>query len=238
MRRSNALVWCSTDSCLRKNRCYNARLRWALCAARTIGGDYYDFLDMGPGEIGFVLADVSGKGIPAALLMASLQGSLHSQCGACQKSLPQLLASLNLHFYKHTSRARYATFFFGHYSDATRTLCYANCGHNPPILLRDGGEVERLEATATVLGLFSDWECSTASVQLEKGDVLGIYTDGISETRGNAGEEFGEARILESLRSNRDLEAEDIVRKIENAVEQFKLGEQKDDLTLVIARAR
>jgi serine phosphatase RsbU (regulator of sigma subunit) len=73
---------------------------------------------------------------------------------------------------------------------------------------------------------------------LEKGDVLGIYTDGISETRGNAGEEFGEARILESLRRNRDLEAEDIVRKIENAVEQFKLGEQKDDLTLVIARAR
>lgn len=207
-------------------------------AARTIGGDYYDFLDMGPGEIGFVLADVSGKGIPAALLMASLQGSLHSLCGASRKSLPELLASLNLHFYKHTSRARYATFFFGHYSDATRTLCYANCGHNPPILLRDGGEVERLEATATVLGLFSDWECSTASVQLEKGDVLGIYTDGISETRGNAGEEFGEARILESLRSNRDLEAEDIVRKIENAVEQFKLGEQKDDLTLVIARAR
>ena len=206
--------------------------------ARTIGGDYYDFLDMGPGEVGFALADVSGKGIPAALLMASLQGSLHSLCGASQKSLPELLASLNLHFYKHTSRSRYATFFFGHYSDATRTLCYVNCGHNPPLLLRDGGEVERLEATATVLGLFSDWQCSTASVQLEKGDVLGIYTDGISETRGSAGQEFGEERILESLRSNRDLEAADIVRKIENAVEQFKVGEQKDDLTLVIARAR
>jgi CheY-like chemotaxis protein len=206
--------------------------------ARTIGGDYYDFLDMGPGEVGFALADVSGKGIPAALLMASLQGSLHSLCRAAPKSLPQLLASVNLHFYKHTSQARYATFFFGHYRDATRTLCYANCGHNPPILLRNGGAVERLAATATVLGLFSDWECSTASIQLEKGDVLGVYTDGISETTGSAGEEFGEARILESLRSNRDLEAADIVRNIENAVEQFRLGEQKDDLTLVIARAR
>ncbi|MGB7846448.1 MAG: SpoIIE family protein phosphatase [Candidatus Acidiferrum sp.] len=206
--------------------------------ARMIGGDYYDFLDMGPGEVGFALADVSGKGIPAALLMASLQGSLHSLYGAVSRNLPQLLTSVNLHFYKHTSQARYATFFFGHYSDATQTLRYINCGHNPPILLRKGGAVERLIATAMVLGLFPDWECSTASVQLETGDVLSIYTDGITETLGCTGEEFGEARLLALLRNSRNLEAVDIVRNIENAVEQFRRGEQKDDLTLVIARAR
>ena len=164
--------------------------------ALTLGGDYYDFLDMGPGVVGFVLADVSGKGIAAALLMASLQGSLHSQYSTGSKDIPQLLASVNRHFYKHTAKDRYATLFFGRYSDATRTLHYVNCGHNPPVLLRKGGAVERLDATATVLGLFSDWNCSVAEARLETGDVLSLYTDGITETTGHSGEEFGEARLL------------------------------------------
>ncbi len=206
--------------------------------ARVVGGDYYDFLDMGPGELGFVLADVAGKGIAAALLMANLQGCLHSENGTGSKDLPQLLASVNRHFYNHTPRDRYATFFLGRYSDATRTLHYVNCGHNPPLLLRKGGAVERLTATATVLGLFWDWECSVAEAQLESGDVLSIYSDGITETTGQSGEEFGETRLLETLRKNRDLEAACILQNMENAAEQFRLGEQEDDLTLVIARAR
>jgi len=210
--------------------------------ARVIGGDYYDFLDMGPGEVGFVLADVAGKGIAAALLMASLQGSLHSQYNSQHsigsKDISQLLASVNSHFYKHTAEDRYATLFFGRYNDATRTLHYVNCGHNPPILLRKGGAVERLSATATVLGLFSDWECSVAEARLETGDVLSLYTDGITETTGESGEEFGEVRLLETLRKNRELEASYILRNVENAAQQFRLGEQEDDLTLVIARAR
>ena len=210
--------------------------------ARMIGGDYYDFLDMGPGEVGFVLADVAGKGIAAALLMASLQGSLYSQYSrqhsTGSQDIPQLLASVNRHFYRHTANDRYATLFFGRYSNATRTLHYVNCGHNPPILLRKGGAVERLSATATVLGLFSDWECSVAEARLETGDVLSLYTDGITETTGHNGEEFGEARLLETLRKNRDLEASYILRNVENAAKQFRLGEQEDDLTLVIARAR
>ena len=206
--------------------------------ARTVGGDYYDFLHMGPGEVGFVLADVAGKGIAAALLMANLQGSLHSQYGTGSTDLPQLLASVNRHFYKHTPKDRYATLFWGQYSDATRMLHYVNCGHNPPILLRKRGAVERLNATATVLGLFWDWECSVAEAQLETGDVLTIYTDGITETTGHGGEEFGETRLLETLRKNRDLEAACILQNMENAAEQFRLGEQEDDLTLVIARAR
>ena len=206
--------------------------------ARMVGGDYYDFLDLGPGEVGFVLADVSGKGVAAALLMASLQGCLHSQCGTGSKDLPRILTSLNLHFYRHSARERYVTLFFGRYSDATRTLHYANCGHNPPVLLRKGGAVERLNATATVLGLFSDWECSIAEARFDTGDVLSIYTDGITETTGHSGEEFGEARLLEALQKSRDLEARYILRNVENAAEQFRVGEQADDLTLVIARAR
>jgi serine phosphatase RsbU (regulator of sigma subunit) len=210
--------------------------------ARVIGGDYYDFLDMGPGEVGFVLADVAGKGIAAALLMASLEGSLHSQYNSQHstgsKDISQLLASVNSHFYKHTAEDRYATLFFGRYNDATRTLHYVNCGHNPPILLRKGGAVERLSATATVLGLFSDWECSVAEARLETGDVLSLYTDGITETTGHRGEEFGEARVLDTLRRSQNLQAADILQNVETAAQAFRLGEQEDDLTLVIARSR
>ena len=210
--------------------------------ARTIGGDYYDFLDMGPGEVGFVLADVAGKGIAAALLMASLQGTLHSQHNSQHSDgsldISQLLASVNRNFYNHTAEDRYATLFFGLYHDATRTMHYVNCGHNPPILLRKGGEVERLGATATVLGLFSDWSCSVAEARLETGDVLTLYTDGITETTGHGGEEFGEARVLNTLRKSRDLEAAEILQEVEIAAQTFRLGEQEDDLTLVIARAR
>lgn len=210
--------------------------------ARVIGGDYYDFLDMGPGEVGFVLADVAGKGIAAALLMASLEGSLHSQYSsqhrAGSEDIPQLLTSVNRHFYKHTAKDRYATLFLGRYSDATRTLHYVNCGHNPPVLLRQGGAVERLDATATVLGLFSDWDCSVAETRLEAGDVLSIYSDGITETTGHGGEEFSEARLLDTLRKSRNLEAAGILQNVENAAQAFRLGEQEDDLTLVIARAR
>lgn len=206
--------------------------------ARTIGGDYYDFLDMGPGEVGLVLADVCGKGIAAALLMANLQGSLHSEHGAGSKDLPELLISVNRHFYKHTSKDRYAAFFFGQYSDATRRLRYVNCGQCPPLLLRKTGVVETLNPTTTVLGLFWDWDCSIAEVQLEPGDVLCMYTDGITETTGQSGEEFGEARLLEELRKNRELEAADILQKLESAAEQFRCGEQEDDLTLVVARVR
>src|ERR1022692_410084 len=95
--------------------------------------------------------------------------------------------------------------FLGHYTDATRTLRYANCGHNPPLLLRKGGVVERLAATATVLGLFSDWECSTASIQLQPEDVLCMYTDGITETTGSAEKQFGEAGLLASMRNTQGL---------------------------------
>jgi len=206
--------------------------------ASMLGGDYYDFLDLGPGEVGFVLADVSGKGIPAALLMASLQGSLQSQFGKVSDDLPNMLASLNLHLHKHTASQRYATLFFGRYCDANRTLLYVNCGHNPPLLLRKGGAVQRLNATATVLGLFSDWVCSVATVQLETGDVLSMYTDGITETTGHEGEDFGEARLLETLHKYQDLEPAQILQNVEDAVDQFRSGEQEDDLTLVIARAR
>ncbi len=169
--------------------------------------------------------------------MASLQGSLHSQYSGSSKDISQLLISVNRHFYNHTAKDRYATLFFGRYSDATRTLHYVNCGHNPPVLLRRGGAVERLDATATVLGLFLEWDCSVAEIRLETGDILCLYTDGITETTGYNGEEFGEARLVDTLRKNADYEASHILRNLQTAAEQFRMGEPEDDMTLLIARA-
>jgi Stage II sporulation protein E (SpoIIE) len=204
---------------------------------RGIGGDYYDFFDLGPKEVGFVLADISGKGVAAALLMANLQANLRSDRGASQWDLRRVLESANRHFYEHTDGNRYATVFFGCYNDATRKLSYVNCGHNAPLLLREATSVERLEATATVLGLFPDWVCSVAEVQLAPGDVLGIYSDGITEATNEREEEFGEARLLEILRSSRHLRASEIVRNAELLVKQFSRREQADDLTLLVTKA-
>jgi stage II sporulation SpoE-like protein len=205
--------------------------------ARTVGGDYYDFLDMGPGRVGFVLADVSGKGVAAALVMANLQGSIHN-AGSNLRDLPKLLASVNDHLYKYTDPEHYATLFFGCYDDDARSLAYVNCGHSPPLLLRGSGSVERLAPTATVLGLFGHWECSLAETRIQAGDVLSIFTDGITETTGSGPEEFGEGRLLKIMRDSKDLEAAAILRQVEQAVEQFRASEfLQDDLTLVVARA-
>ena len=207
--------------------------------ARTVGGDYYDFLDLGPGKVGFVLADVAGKGVAAALLMANLQGSLHNHAGIDCRDLPVLLAAVNDHLFRHTEADRYATLFFGCYDDEARSLSYVNCGHSAPLPLRSGGEVERLAATATVLGLFGQWECSVVEARVEPGDVLSIFTDGITETTGANGEEFGEDRLLRVLRQAMELEAVAILSQVEQAVEQFRsTGYLQDDLTLVVARAR
>src|SRR5579864_251884 len=206
--------------------------------ARTVGGDYYDFIDMGPGRVGLVLADVAGKGVAAALLMANLQGSIHV-AGSGHRNLPGLLSSVNDHLYKYTDPDRYATLFYGCYDDETRILSYVNCGHSPPLLLRGCGTVERLVPTATVLGLFGHWECSLAEIRLQAGDVLSIFTDGITETTGTNAEEFGESRLLEVLKRSRHLEAAAILRNVEQAAEQFSESDHlQDDFTLVVARAR
>lgn len=170
--------------------------------ARQVGGDYYDFLSLGAGRMGIVLADIAGKGIPGALLMANLQADIRSQCAIASQNLAQFLKSVNQSFYESTDEGSYATLFFGDYQDATRRLQFANCGHNPPFLVRANGAAERLGVTATVLGLFEKWESCICEVQMAAGDVLVIYTDGITEANNSAGEEFGEARLLETIRAS------------------------------------
>ena len=206
--------------------------------ARVVGGDYYDFLDLGAGRLGIVLADISGKGIAAALLMANLQANLRSRFMVALEDPHQLLQSVNQLFVENTPEDSYATLFYADYDDANHCLRYANCGHNPPLLLRANGDVERLEATATVLGLFTNWNCTVKKVSVGPGDVLVIYTDGVTEAPDQAGEEFGELRLVDIVRAHQQLPVKDMLSVILNEVQHFSGASLADDLTLVIARAQ
>jgi serine phosphatase RsbU (regulator of sigma subunit) len=147
-----------------------------------------------------------------------------------------LLRSVNRLFYKNTETSHYATIFFAIYDDGTRRLRYVNCGHNPPILARANGDLERLTATATVLGLFEEWDCTVAECELGSGDVLAIYTDGISEAGPNEEEEFGEERLIATVRKHQQQSAGEILDSILSDVQQASRGRQADDMTLIVAR--
>jgi phosphoserine phosphatase RsbU/P len=141
-------------------------------------------------------------------------------------------------FYENTPDDRYATLFLAVYDDSSRQLEYANCGHNPPLLLRATGKVERLEPTATVIGLSAKWECLTKTITLQPKDVLVIYTDGVTEANDARGNEFGEERLEAVARRNFNASPSEMLAAIQKAVQKFSVGEQVDDLTLVVARAR
>jgi serine phosphatase RsbU (regulator of sigma subunit)/predicted enzyme related to lactoylglutathione lyase len=206
--------------------------------ARHVGGDYYDFLDLGRGRVALVIADISGKGIAAALLMANLQANVRSQSAIALDEPHRLLRTVNQVFYENTAEISYATLFFAEYDDKSRVLRYANCGHLSAILLRADHEVEYLASTATVVGLFKDLECPTRQVQLHPGDVLALYTDGITESFNQAGEEFGESRLVAALRKARNLSSQDLLASVIEEVQRFGREEQHDDITLIVAKCK
>jgi serine phosphatase RsbU (regulator of sigma subunit)/predicted enzyme related to lactoylglutathione lyase len=210
-----------------------------LCIqARQVGGDYYDFLDLGGGRLGLVIGDTSGKGIGAALLMANLQANLRSQSAIAWDEPGQFLRSVNQLFYENTTDNAYATLFFAEYEDETRRFRYANCGHYPALLFRRGAGLECLDSTSTVLGLFPEWDCSLEERQLFPGDLLVLYTDGITESFNEVEQEFGEARLIEILESNRELSCDHLQRLIVDEVQKFSPHEQQDDITLIVAQCR
>jgi serine phosphatase RsbU (regulator of sigma subunit)/predicted enzyme related to lactoylglutathione lyase len=222
--------------------------------ARQVGGDYYDFLDLGSLQrldrgarrelpaaawhLAFVLADVSGKGIAGALLMANLQANLRSRYALALDDLPQLLCSVNALFLENTPDSSFATLFFAVYDDHSRELEYANCGHTTGLLFRADSSIERLVSTSTVVGLFSDWECVTQRVTLRQGDILALYTDGVIESFDGSGNEFGEHRLVEALRRHTDLPSCALANAVVNEVRRFSPHEQHDDITLIIAKSQ
>jgi len=208
----------------------------ACIPARAVGGDYYDFLSLSPDRLGFVIADVAGKGIAAALLMANLQANLRSQFALALEQPQRLLQKVNRLFCDNTPDGAFATLFFADYDDSSGFLRYINCGHLCALLLRRDNSIDRLESTSTVLGLFKTWECAIGESRLHPGDLLALYTDGVTESTDHAEEEFGEARLIDSLRRHRHHPPQSLLTSVVADVRAFTPHEQHDDITLIIAK--
>jgi serine phosphatase RsbU (regulator of sigma subunit)/predicted enzyme related to lactoylglutathione lyase len=210
-----------------------------LCIqAREVGGDYYDFLTLREDRLGLIIGDTSGKGIGAALLMANLQANIRSQSAMALDHPQRFLQSVNQLFYANTTSAAYATLFLAEYDDCKRNLRYVNCGHYSPVLVRADNTLERLASTSTVLGLFEEWTCDVEERQLRTGDVMALYTDGVTEAFNDADEEFGEERLIEVLRQNREQSSEAIIAATVDEVRRFSPSEQHDDITLIVAKCK
>jgi len=206
-----------------------------------VGGDYYDFLALPDGKLGLALGDVSGKGIAAALTMASLQASLRADAMRAGNDLAYLIARVNQMVYDASTEDRYATLFYAQFDPTTRRLTYVNAGHCPPILFRNavsGRIVERLDkAGGTVVGLLPDCAYEQANLSLTPGDLLVIYTDGFSEAMNPQLEEWSEKRLIEAIASCDGFTAKETITRIMQTADAFAAGaQQSDDMTLVILR--
>jgi serine phosphatase RsbU (regulator of sigma subunit) len=207
--------------------------------ARGIAGDYYDFLTLDGGNAGIAVADVAGKGLPAALLMASLQAALRSLVSIEDEDPAALARDLNAQMCELTDPARFATLFWCIFNERLRTLTYVNAGHNPPLLLRGTGRIDRLAPGGRPLGVFPGSEYRKDKVALASGDVLVVFTDGITEAPDGDEREFGEERLQDYVRAHADRSPDELCRGILEAVAGFQDGHpQEDDMTLVVARVR
>jgi serine phosphatase RsbU (regulator of sigma subunit) len=206
--------------------------------ARQVGGDYYDFLNLGHERVGFVIGDTSGKGIGAALLMANLQANLRSQSAIALEQPQSFLKSVNQLFCANITESSYATLIFAEYDDASGRMRYANCGHYPGLLFRADHTLDRLHSTSTVLGLFPDWECVLGESRLSPGDTLVLYTDGVTDAMNGKGEDFGEDRLVEVVHKNRKLAPEPMLSAIVDEIRGFSSSEQFDDITMIVAKGK
>lgn len=210
----------------------------AICKpARTVSGDYYDFIRLTPHCVAIALADISGKGIFAALLMASVQAALRSMAradGNCGTAA--LVTQLNNHLFRNTSDDRYATFFYAVYDAASGLLTYTNAGHLAPFFLSEG-RVHRLDQGGTVVGLFEDAPYTQGTLQVPPGSVLVAFSDGLTEPENVYGEEFGMQRLRDEILRQRDTSPQRLAENLIAATEQWSgTPEQADDITVVIAR--
>jgi phosphoserine phosphatase RsbU/P len=208
--------------------------------ALGVGGDYYDFLQLPGGKLGIAVGDVSGKGISAALMMASLQASLRGQTFDGPDDLVRLMSRVNRLVYEASSANRYATFFYAQYDPATRQFTYVNAGHNAPMVFRpmDGGwQILGLDQGGPVVGLLPKYACQQATITLVPGDVMVAYTDGVSEAMNPADEEWGEERMMEAAENCAGLAANEMIRRLIAAADAFAAGaKQHDDMTLSVLR--
>ena len=217
-------------------------LKGVCSPARMVSGDYYDFMALGDESLAFAIGDVAGKGISAALLMATIQSTMRTQLGANNGASPRLLstaklvATLNRQLYATTSLEKYATFYFALYHEDTHSLTYTNAGHLSPMLLRSG-ELQMLESTGTVVGAFPLARYEERTVPLEHGDLLVAYTDGIVEPENAYGEMFGEDRLKNLVSKYAHADSSELITRTMEAVNEWTGGgELQDDMTMVVVR--
>jgi sigma-B regulation protein RsbU (phosphoserine phosphatase) len=204
--------------------------------AQNVGGDYFDFLSFRDGRLGLCLADVSGKGISASLLMANVQATVRGQ-GALGNSAAQCLHRSNEQLFQSTDTDKYVTLFYAVLDAAKRELQYSNAGHNPPWLIKANNQPTLLKIGGPVLGILPEALFEEATVSLDVGDLLLIYSDGYSEAMNRLFEEFGEDRLLEIAQGNRNATAAELIQRIGEAVHQHCAGApQTDDMTMIVVR--
>lgn len=215
--------------------------------ARGVGGDYYDFIDFDSKQLGLAIADVAGKGMPAALLMSTVQATLRSLTarngsnGSASYELSSIVSKLNRLLFNSTNGEHYVTFFYATFDQSTQLLTYVNAGHNPPLYLQagSGSEFRQLTSGGLVAGAFEDADYEQETVQMKADDLLFLYTDGLSEALNVEGEEFGANRIMETLKSIASLSADQIRDVVARRVKDWCAGMSLyDDLTFVVMKVK
>jgi len=206
---------------------------------RALGGDCYEFMPLANERLALLVGDASGKGVAAALMIASVQSSLRTAALFTGENLATLLEIVNLQAYASSLADRYATVFYGVFDRATRTLRYVNAGHTPPIVLRRDGSIDMLETGGAPVGMFPDSRYEEGVAQLDPGDVVITCTDGVIEAENQSGEEWGVQGLLNAAAARAgqgDENAEQLVRAIFNSMYDFTQGCQTDDATLTVLR--
>jgi sigma-B regulation protein RsbU (phosphoserine phosphatase) len=215
--------------------------------ARGVGGDYYDFINFDNRQLGLAIADVAGKGMPAALLMSTVQATLRSLTarngsnGNCDYELASIVSKLNRLLFNTTNGEHYVTFFYATFDQSTNLLTYVNAGHNPPLYLRanENGEFRQLTCGGLVAGAFEHTRYEQETVQMESDDLLFLYTDGLSEALNKDGEEFGSNRIMETLHATAQLSVHQIRDEVVRKVKEWCSGVALyDDLTFVVMKVK
>ena len=201
--------------------------------ARTVSGDYFDVLKFSDSKAALCIADVSGKGMPAALLMSNVQAAVHAFASETV-SPSELCAKVNRVVSSSTGEDKFITFFYGLVDAERKTLVYTNAGHNAAILLREDGSLNRLEPGGAVLGPFPNWAYNHEEIELRTGDRLLLFTDGVTELRSPIGDEFGEDRLIQLLMENRELNADALRDLVIETLADFSGGDFQDDATLLV----
>ncbi|HTV00310.1 MAG TPA: SpoIIE family protein phosphatase [Luteitalea sp.] len=207
----------------------------ACLQARDVGGDYFDYLSLGDGRLGLIVADIAGKGMPAALLMAHLQASVRSLAVSAAQDPLQFLGAVHARFWEATPPQAYATLFFAEFDERTKRIRYANCGHPPGLLWRDG-RCQRLASTSTVLGLFESWSGQLEERQLQPGDLLVVHSDGVGDALDAQGEEYGDLRLEACVARHLGDDVDTLVQAVIGDVRAFGVETQTDDITVLAAR--